>query len=135
MFNYPFQAYEKKILKNFVCEDKIEMNLLKYIVSGVVLINSWSDHKGSYEMNSFEIEASSVNSKEEFIEIVKKNLNDGGFGAKDLLGAYVTIQAVYDHPIMMGSAKFEVGEEFISCNNYELTDDDKDFLLETISVF
>ena len=135
MFNYPFQAYEKRELKDFVCSDKIELNLLKYSISGVVLINTWTDAKGSYEMKSFDIEADSVSSNEEFAEKIRQNLNDGGFGAKEILGAYVIITACYDHPIMVGISEFEVGEEFISCQPYELTPEDKDFLLETISTF
>lgn len=135
MFNYPFQAYEKRELKNFTCADKIELNLLKYSISGVVLINTWSDAKGSYEMSHFDIDADSISSKEEFFEKIRQNLNDGGFGAKEILGAYVIITACYDHPILIGTSKFEVGEEFISCEPYELTTEDKDFLLETISTF
>lgn len=135
MYNHEFQAYQNKELKTFKAENKIEINLQKYIISGVALIDTWTDHTVAYLMTPFEIQADDFTTKEAFMKDIRERINDGGFGAKSILGAYIVITACYYHPIMCGSAHFELSDEFIGINNYEITDKDKDFLLESWSTY
>lgn len=130
MYNHKFEAYSKQELKQFKCEDKIEMELLKYEISGIAYINTWGDSKGTIAFTPFEIEADSISSEEEFIEAIKENINDGGFGSKDIYGAYIVIQAIYTNDIMIGSATFSIDDRFIECNGYKLNEEEKDNMLE-----
>jgi hypothetical protein len=134
MYNHKFEAYSKQELKTFKCEDKIEMELLKYRIKGIALVNTWSDTVGCIPFTPFEIGADDITSKEEFFEHIKENINDGGFGSKDIYGAYIVINAVYINNVMVGSAEFSVDDTFIECNGYKLTEDQKDSLLEAWSI-
>lgn len=135
MYNHEFQAYEKQELKTFKAEDKIEMTLQKYIISGVALINTWSEQTGAYMMTPFEIQADDFTTKEAFMKDIRERINDGGFGAQKILGGYIVITACYFHPIMCGSAHFELSDEFIEIDNYKISDKERELLLETWSSY
>ena len=68
--------------ENIVCKFKT------YRVEGEVAILDWYDNLGVIEMHGFD-----VNSENEVIDL----LNDGGFGAKEILAAKVNVFKVYEH--------------------------------------
>jgi hypothetical protein len=131
MYNHEFEAYQNKELTKFKCEDVISMNLHKYKIIGVALISTWNGNTSAISMDPIEIDANSVANKEEFIAAITKNLNDGGFGSQDVLGAYIVIDAIYTHDITVGSASICVDDCYINGENYQLSQEEKDFLFET----
>lgn len=130
MYNHEFEAYQNKELTKFKCEDVISMNLHKYKIIGVALISTWNGNTSAISMDPIEIDANSVANKEEFIAAITKNLNDGGFGSQDVLGAYIVIDAIYTHDITVGSASICVDDCYINGENYQLSQEEKDFLFE-----
>lgn len=69
-------------------EESIVCKFKNYRVEGEVAILDWYDNLGVIGMHGFD-----VKSEDEIIDL----LNDGGFGAKDILAAKVAIFKIYEH--------------------------------------
>lgn len=69
-------------------EESIVCKFKTYRVEGEVAILDWYDNLGVIEMHGFD-----VKSEDEVIDL----LNDGGFGAKDILAAKLSIFKIYEH--------------------------------------
>lgn len=129
MFNLEFEAYKQKKLQKFKCENNIEMNLLKYEILGYVLLNSSYNYKVPNLIMSFEIDAASISSLEEFKNKIIENINKQ-YNDYNILGAYININAIYINDIMCGSACFSIDDMFINFKDYKLTKEDEENLLK-----
>ncbi len=129
MYNLEFKAYEKSILKNFKCEDSIEMKLVKYKVNGKALIKSFNS-KIAEDIIPFFIDANSISTKEEFNNKIIENAITEDYSKEDIIGLYVEINAIYTNEIFYGDASFPINEYYLNTKEYELSENDKDFLLE-----
>jgi len=71
---------------------------MKYLVNGISKVEDWYGNKGFINMDQFEVEN---------IKDIPNNLNDGGFGVKNINGAWVRVQKIYeeDEGIMLGTEK------------------------------
>lgn len=129
MFNLEFEAYKQKKLQKFKCENTIKMNLLKYEILGYVLLNNSYNYKFPNLIMSFEIDAASISSLEEFKNKIIENINKQ-YNDYNILGAYININAIYINDIMYGSACFPIDDMFINFKDYKLTKEDEENLLK-----
>ena len=107
----------------------VSLNLDHYLIKGAAGIKAWGGNEiGSIIMRPFEIDASGIQSEEEFMAIVASLLNDNGFGCEYIKGAYVEIWAVYEG--FDTEAKKFAKDAFVNKPGYELTDKEKSFLEE-----
>jgi len=75
-------------------EESIVCKFKNYLVEGEVAILDWYDILGTIGMHNFEVgEDFDFEDKKRIIHL----LNDGGFGAKDILAAQLSIFKVYEH--------------------------------------
>lgn len=129
MFNLKFEAYKNRKLQIFNCSNTIEMKLIKYNISGYALVNAFNN-KIVLEIIPFDIYADSISSEEEFNNKIVEMITIDSYENKDILGAYIIIQAVYEHDIMCGQACFSIDAKYINSKNYILSPEEKDYMFE-----
>jgi len=112
----------------------ITLNLVGYIVEGEAAITDWYDNDGSVKMNKFEIPLEGISSIEELNTKIKENLNDGGFGAQILKGAYVQVFGKYAGDDVCMTKKF-LYEEYLCNEGYSLNDEEKETLFNNFYEF
>lgn len=77
--------------------EQITLVLTAYKITGCSIIQCWDDSIGSIKMKEFNLNPHLINSTVELNEQIKNNLNDNGFGCKNVLSAYVQVWGVYNN--------------------------------------
>ena len=109
-------------------KEEMTVRLLHYEVRGMALIRDWYDHEGSVEMKPYTVKSWSD---------AGEGINDGGFGAQEILGAKLHVYAVYgpETPVMFpgySPLKLPTDTFYISLTGApKLTDKEKKFLDQT----
>lgn len=104
---------------------------ITFAATGAVLGNYWGGGKGAYEARPIR-----ANSEEEIIKLAEQGIKDGsldnGMGFQCLLGAALTIKK---------TTRVEIDGQPFTSDEYndviigELTEEESDFLWETISYY
>jgi hypothetical protein len=108
--------------------EQITLNLEAYVIYGEAIIVSWDDTVGSIKMNNFEIPATAISSEEELKANIIAKLNDGGFGCKEIKGAFVEIMARYTG---YADAKAHVTEFFVEKPGQKLSAKEKELAYDS----
>ncbi len=103
--------------------EQITLTLEAYVIYGEAIIVSWDDTVGSIKMNSFEIPATAISSEEELKANIIAKLNDGGFGSKEIKGAFVDVMARYTGFV---DAKAHITEFFVEKPGFKLTEKERE---------
>lgn len=127
MYKHKFKAYEKGILKQFQCEEKLELEIANYKIIGCILTNYKNSTFTKYV--DFHLE-DTINTKKEFFESIKNNLNKDLDEDEILFGSYLIIQAIYYNNILASTAKFDIDEFYLNGDNHILSLDEKINLIE-----
>jgi hypothetical protein len=127
MYKHKFKAYEKGILKQFQCEEKLELEFVNYKIIGCILINYKNSIFTKYV--DFHLE-DTINTEKEFFESIKNNLNKELDEDETLFGSYLVIQAIYYNNILFSTAIFDIDEIYLDGDNHILSLDEKDRLIE-----
>lgn len=75
--------------------------------SGTAFITDWYDNDGWIEMKPFIVECGGSMTNEEIEETILNLINDNGFGAKNIRGGIVDIEAEYESPNSGSLNKFK----------------------------
>lgn len=121
-------TYDKKIC------DSVSLFLKSYVIKGAAIVESWDDTIGAIKMDPIVIPAVGIYSESDLKKTIIASLNDGGFGSKNIKGAYITIYARYYEDVEHDNyCYFEkiVRSEFVSVDNEELDENEKDLAFET----
>lgn len=71
----------------------ITCNQIGFIIVGLAAIKTWGGGEGTIPMMSTRINTTELPTQEQIREAV----NDGGFGAKSIMGAVVRVDTIYEH--------------------------------------
>jgi hypothetical protein len=107
---------------------EISLQLESYVIVGEAVIVTWDDSTGTIKMNDFEIPAAGISSEEEFKDIIISLLNDSGFGAKYIKGAFVKVFAKYTG---ITSAKVYATEFFVEKPGFKLSAKERELVYES----
>jgi hypothetical protein len=113
--------------------DSISLFLKSYVIKGAAIVESWDDVVGAIKMEPIVIPAIGIYSESDLKKTITASLNDGGFGSKNIKGAYIEIFARYYEDVEYDNGcYFEkiVRSEFISVNDEELDENEKDLAFE-----
>ena len=115
-------------MKNY--QKNVTLELKYFLVRGTATIYDWYDNKGVVEMKEYRIPVDEVPTQEvngittfcehDLLQKVRAGVNDGKFGAKQILYADVTIYGVYRDPYL-GDLSSEYVTEFDSYQLHDLT--------------
>ena len=81
--------------KEEVLSSQIVSTLERYKIEGMAIITMWCGCVGSVRMNPFIIDAKDIKNIKDFKEKIAYQINDNGFGAKEIKGAIVHVYAQY----------------------------------------
>ena len=112
--------------------ETIQLKFSHYTISGACVLTDWYDGNGSIKMKDFIIKKDEVASEEELINKIKGNLNDNGFGSKNIIGAYVNIFASYSCDCnLFGTYDMYVKDIYVEKIDGKFDEDLKDYAYET----
>lgn len=102
-------------------EQPLICNFKNYFISGTALIETWDGTIGIMTMNSTHTDED-MNNHKKCLDFI----NDGGFGAKDILAAYMVVSKSYEH----GASKVFYDEIFnLADPNKEVSEEDRNKLV------
>ena len=107
--------------------DKIELNLVGYVVKGASIVKKQNNSIACVMMNEFAI-TEPVESTYELYNIIKSLINDNGMGCKEIFGAYLAIYASYSNEDVYNSAKIFVENIFLDKGEKETHKELRDFV-------